>query len=274
MRQPIAAFDRLIAKCAIKLPHVLTLGVSKCRQHETAVPTKNLAKRRCALREPAAHVDAEFAPPRKGLEQPDTERHQPTFIVSGVPASSHGLRVVFHSPLTMFEPAGFGMVVPYFPNSDLSDAYAAIFAPRESTVETALTRLVPGAGLGPARRSYPARDFKSLVSTSFTTRAGGYSWRRGSESNRRTRLCRPLHNHSATPPGPATKTKKGKRNFDSGLIYARVKMHFVDSGAAAGYARVEMHFAFPESGAGKESRTPDLNLGKVALYQLSYSRVT
>ena len=28
-----------------------------------------------------------------------------------------------------------------------------------------------------------------------------------------------------------------------------------------------------ESGAGKEARTPDLNLGKVALYQLSYSRV-
>ena len=28
-----------------------------------------------------------------------------------------------------------------------------------------------------------------------------------------------------------------------------------------------------ENGAGKESRTPDLNLGKVALYQLSYSRV-
>jgi hypothetical protein len=29
----------------------------------------------------------------------------------------------------------------------------------------------------------------------------------------------------------------------------------------------------PESGAGKEVRTPDLNLGKVALYQLSYSRI-
>ena len=28
------------------------------------------------------------------------------------------------------------------------------------------------------------------------------------------------------------------------------------------------------SGAGKEARTLDLNLGKVALYQLSYSRVT
>jgi hypothetical protein len=29
----------------------------------------------------------------------------------------------------------------------------------------------------------------------------------------------------------------------------------------------------PEFGAGNESRTRDLNLGKVALYQLSYSRV-
>ena len=36
------------------------------------------------------------------------------------------------------------------------------------------------------------------------------------------------------------------------------------------------HQAFKKSrgsnGAGKEARTPDLNLGKVALYQLSYSR--
>jgi hypothetical protein len=31
---------------------------------------------------------------------------------------------------------------------------------------------------------------------------------------------------------------------------------------------------FLEIGAGKESRTLDLNLGKVALYQLSYSRVS
>jgi hypothetical protein len=30
---------------------------------------------------------------------------------------------------------------------------------------------------------------------------------------------------------------------------------------------------FKESGAGEESRTLDLNLGKVALYQLSYSRM-
>ena len=33
-------------------------------------------------------------------------------------------------------------------------------------------------------------------------------------------------------------------------------------------------FGFPQlSGAGNEARTRDLNLGKVALYQLSYSRV-
>jgi hypothetical protein len=30
---------------------------------------------------------------------------------------------------------------------------------------------------------------------------------------------------------------------------------------------------FDTSGAGNETRTRDLNLGKVALYQLSYSRV-
>ena len=33
-------------------------------------------------------------------------------------------------------------------------------------------------------------------------------------------------------------------------------------------------WAFQNSGAGDESRTRDLNLGKVALYQLSYSRVS
>jgi hypothetical protein len=33
-------------------------------------------------------------------------------------------------------------------------------------------------------------------------------------------------------------------------------------------------FPFWNFGAGKETRTLDLNLGKVALYQLSYSRVS
>src|SRR5690606_3098763 len=67
-------------------------------------------------------------------------------------------------------------------------------------------------------------------------------WRLGSESNRRTRLCRPLHNHSATQP------KREKQGEDESSPFA--------------------------SGAGNEARTRDLNLGKVALYQLSYARVT
>src|ERR1700720_4438413 len=81
-------------------------------------------------------------------------------------------------------------------------------------------------------------------------------WRRGSESNRRRRLCRPLHDHSATPPGAAAgahRTGPMKRK---------------------GRARKTTADALPHrSGAGNESRTRDLNLGKVALYQLSYSRV-
>ena len=78
------------------------------------------------------------------------------------------------------------------------------------------------------------------------------AWRRGSESNRRTRLCRPLHDHSATPPGGIAHRT---------IARDRHKLR----GRASALPR--------DSGAGKESRTPDLNLGKVALYQLSYSRV-
>ena len=36
---------------------------------------------------------------------------------------------------------------------------------------------------------------------------------------------------------------------------------------------VSFPFCILNSGAGEESRTLDLNLGKVALYQLSYSRI-
>ena len=50
-------------------------------------------------------------------------------------------------------------------------------------------------------RGTSAKGFCSLVG----------SWRRGSESNRRGRLCRPLHDHSATPPGVRYKEKRGKR---------------------------------------------------------------
>lgn len=91
---------------------------------------------------------------------------------------------------------------------------------------------------GRTRTAVKPRDFKSLVSTNFTTRAGGggvpcvegqgsregdpmasgagYAgqgccrerWRLGSELNRRTRSCSPLHNHSATQPwGPCERTR-------------------------------------------------------------------
>jgi hypothetical protein len=45
-------------------------------------------------------------------------------------------------------------------------------------------------------------------------------------------------------------------------------------GACSGYSKKGKTFiGLPlEDGAGKEARTPDLNLGKVALYQLSYAR--
>ena len=80
-------------------------------------------------------------------------------------------------------------------------------------------------------------------------------WRLGPESNRGTRLCRPLHNHSATQPrvfGFATAlTKKPRlvRDHDRGFLAKPQKF-----------------------GAGNETRTRDPNLGKVVLYQLSYSR--
>ena len=39
------------------------------------------------------------------------------------------------------------------------------------------------------------------------------------------------------------------------------------------YAKASHKTLLQKSGAGDEARTRDLNLGKVALYQLSYSRV-
>ena len=83
------------------------------------------------------------------------------------------------------------------------------------------------------------RDFKSLVSTHSTIRAEG-RWRREPESNRPTRICNPVHNRFAIAP---LSRKKGSCCFPLNV------------------------------GAGDESRTRDLNLGKVALYQLSYSRM-
>ena len=116
--------------------------------------------------------------------------------------------------------------------------------------------------------NFSARDFKSLVSTDFTTGAsrncrrltvspsawlrhgrGRNSWRRDPESNRTDRICNPVHNRFAIAPSalPAAGRQEQKREALTSL--------------------------FIKTGAGKESRTLDLYLGKVSLYQLSYSRV-
>src|SRR6185437_6943450 len=82
-------------------------------------------------------------------------------------------------------------------------------------------------------------------------------WRPGSESNRRTRICSPLHDHSATWPvtgkqrarPPSNRTAlRGPETTDPGVPGSR------------------------KPGAGNETRTRDPDLGKVVLYQLSYSR--
>lgn len=55
----------------------------------------------------------------------------------------------------------------------------------------------PGRDLNP--HSHKPRDFKSLVSTDFTTRARE-NWRRVPESNRTRRICNPLHNRFVNAP--------------------------------------------------------------------------
>gem|GEM_PF-3557259 len=76
-------------------------------------------------------------------------------------------------------------------------------------------------------------------------------WRRGRESNPSRRLCRPLHNRFATSPEYMVRLLSWR-------VISQINTRRQPS---------------LNSGAGEESRTLDLNLGKVALYQLSYSRL-
>jgi hypothetical protein len=144
------------------------------------------------------------------------------------------------------------------------------------------------------------RDFKSLVSTNFTTRAYKHSlhlrlagqqlysyhpwyspfsllqtragtksvpfkfvpnefvWRLRPESNRRTRLCRPLHNHSATQPQ--------NRFFQFKLI--KKGGGDLPSPPPLILKPTDLFSSINDlnSGAGNEIRTRDPNLGKVVLY--------
>ena len=90
----------------------------------------------------------------------------------------------------------------------------------------------------------------AFASSRTAIRAG--RWRRGPESNRPTRICNPVHNRFATAPSsPSRRTDLRRRRLDE---------------------KGKPRLPFLLFGAGEESRTLDLNLGKVALYQLSYSR--
>jgi hypothetical protein len=86
-------------------------------------------------------------------------------------------------------------------------------------------------------------------------------WRREPESNRPKRLCRPLHNRFAIAP-----------QADWNLA---TDSQILSGGQPEGPAHQTKREALLPLmyGAGDEARTRDLNLGKVALYQLSYSRI-
>ena len=113
-------------------------------------------------------------------------------------------------------------------------------------------------GLHPG--GFPCRGlkfiFKSPVSTCFTTRAGALT--------------------SLMFSGGATRSRTGLDGFAIRCITALLS-RLESSGKAFGFACKKGKRLLPflrSTGAGKESRTLDLNLGKVALYQLSYSRIS
>jgi hypothetical protein len=106
----------------------------------------------------------------------------------------------------------------------------------------------------------PGRDFRKRKRPA----DGGVRmfWRRGPESNRPTRICNPVHNRFATAPWGFCCRAAFSHN---GCRPAFPMRPHKTKGKLDGFPS--------NSGAGDESRTRDLNLGKVALYQLSYSRI-
>ena len=135
---------------------------------------------------------------------------------------------------------------------------------------------------------------------------GWIYWRLRAESNRRTRLCRPLHDHSATQPlqgafllsvffrdcgvGAVPVHRLGRilmywhtprfcaRRPDTSDRPALAEKSGLLETPLVSYCILIRRQKKPRSnrglktGAGNEIRTRDPNLGKVVLYQLSYSR--
>jgi hypothetical protein len=132
--------------------------------------------------------------------------------------------------------------------------------------------VVPGTGIEPVRPlCRKAADFKSDVSTYFTTRAhdGIVKQKPGRRSKWQARRLLT---------GGATRSRTALAGFAIRCITALLSRQCaqfpsVAETCAAIDKKGKPGLPFMESGAGKESRTLDLNLGKVALYQLSYSRI-
>ncbi len=83
--------------------------------------------------------------------------------------------------------------------------------------------------------------------------------------------------YSRMESGGAGRSRTDLHGFAIRCITALLpRQKFLPRPARAGHSlnkKGKLLLPFSEFGAGKESRTLDLNLGKVALYQLSYSRV-
>ena len=102
----------------------------------------------------------------------------------------------------------------------------------------------------------------------FTQRMQAWEWRRGSESNRRIRSCSPLHNHSATAP-----LNLYEQKTPAWAEVGNLEREWIQSGWRSSSRPQTPTSRFTlKLGAGNEIRTRDPNLGKVVLYQLSYSR--
>ncbi len=160
--------------------------------------------------------------------------------------------------------------------------------------------MVPGTGIEPVRLSAP--DFKSGMSTNFITRALAgnmiktaasplyrqdfplkqegectciplFIWSGKRVSNSRPQPwqgCALPTELFPQQPGGASRSRTDLHGFAIRCITALLSRRINFSKTTAETKKAAR--LFWETGAGNESRTRDLNLGKVALYQLSYSR--
>jgi hypothetical protein len=117
-----------------------------------------------------------------------------------------------------------------------------------------------------------AADFKSAVSTNFTIEAQSHcGTKQGAvlpwDGPATKEQPRQLHWRGCVIVGGATRSRTELNGFAIRCITALLsRRNHKRKGS--------LKLPFLQTGAGKESRTLDLNLGKVALYQLSYARIS